>query len=265
MTRVRALVAVIVLVIGACASGGRTSPTTRSIDLTVFAAASLRGAMEAARAAYGAANPGVVLIISSDSSSALATQIEQGAPADVFLSADTTNPERLVDGGFADGQPTAFAANALTMIVPGPNPAGIATPADLARPGVKVIAAGGDVPITKYATLLVDRLAAQSGYPVDFATAYAANVVSREDNVKAVVAKIELGEGDAAIVYVTDAAASTKVATIELPAAANVTASYAGIVVRASTQRDAARSLLDWLRGPEGQAVLASFGFQPPS
>ena len=87
----------------------------------------------------------------------------------------------------------------------------------MARPGVKVIAAGDNVPITKYATQLVDNLAKGAGYPADFAAAYEANIVSKEDNVKAVVAKIELGEGDAAIVYVTDAKASTKVATDRRP------------------------------------------------
>ena len=87
---------------------------------------------------------------------------------------------------------------------------GIKTPADLAKPGVKIIAAGDAVPITKYANQLVDNLAKSPGYPADFATAYNANIVSKEDNVKAVVAKLELGEGDAGIVYVTDAKASTQ-------------------------------------------------------
>ena len=102
---------------------------------------------------------------------------------------------------------------------------------------MKIIAAGDEVPITKYATQVVDNLAREPGYPADFAAAYAANVVSREDNVKAVVAKIELGEGDAAIVYVTDAKASTKVATVDIPAGANVPATYAGVVVEGVGER----------------------------
>ena len=118
--------------------------------------------------------------------------------------------------------------------MPTANPAGIKTPADLAKSGVKVIAAGDEVPITKYATQLVDNLAKEAGYPADFAAEYAANVASKEDNVKAVVAKIELGEGDAGIVYVTDAKASTKVTTVDVPDAANVPATYAGVVVKAS-------------------------------
>ena len=93
----------------------------------------------------------------------------------------------------------------------------MSTPADLAKSGLKVIAAGDEVPITKYATQLVANLAKEAGYPANFVDAYNANVVSKEDNVKAVVAKIELGEGDAGIVYVTDAAASDKVKTVDVP------------------------------------------------
>ena len=181
-----------------------------SVELTVFAAASLKNVLAEAEAAYAAATPGTDLTISTDSSSALATQIEQGAPADVFLSADTTNPQKLVDGGFASGDAIPFAGNKLTVIVPTDNPAGIQSPADLAKPGLRIIAAGDEVPITKYATQLVENLARQPDAPAGFAAAYAANVASKEDNVSAIVAKIELGEGDAGIVYVTDAATRTR-------------------------------------------------------
>jgi molybdate transport system substrate-binding protein len=128
-----------------------------------------------------------------------------------------------------------------------------------------VIAAGDTVPITKYATQLVAKLAKQTGYPSDFVVKYAANVVSKEDNVAAVIAEIELGEGDAAIVYVTDAKASAKVSTIPVPDGSNVPATYAGVVVKASTKGTAAQAFLTWFAGPDGQANLASFGFLPPS
>jgi molybdate transport system substrate-binding protein len=170
-----------------------------------------------------------------------------------------------VDTGLAAGTVTKFAGNLLTVIVPMANPAGIKTPADLARPGIKVIAAGNTVPITKYATQLVANLAKQPGYPADFVAQYTANIVTREDNVAAVVAKIELGEGDAGIVYVTDAKTSTKVMTIAVPDAANVPATYGGVVVKASPNVAAAQAFLAWLAGPDGQAILASFGFLPPS
>ncbi len=240
-------------------------PSGTAVELTVYGAASLKGALEQAKAAYEAANPGTTVTLSTDSSSALETQIEQGAPADVFLAADTTNPKKLVDAGLADGAPVTFAGNELTVIVPADNPAGITSPADLAKAGVRVIAAGDEVPITKYATQLVDNLAKEAGYSADFAAAYAANIASKEDNVKAVVAKIELGEGDAGIVYVTDAKASTKVATIDVPPPANVPATYDGVVIKDSRNAVAGKAFLAWLAGPEGQAILEALGFLPPS
>jgi molybdate transport system substrate-binding protein len=255
----------LVLVAVGCSAGSAPPTDVGRVELTIVGAASLKGALEAAKSTYEAAVPGTTLTMSTDSSSTLATQIEQGAPADVFLSADTAQPTRLVEGGFTSGDMVAFATNRLTIIVPSDNPGDIRTPADLARPGVRIIAAGDEVPITKYAEQLVDNLAGESGYPADFAAAYAANIASREDNVKAVVAKIELGEGDAGIVYVTDARASTKVKTVDVPDDANVPATYSGIVVKASPNGPAAKAFLDWFAGPAGQSILASFGFEPPS
>ena len=278
-SRLTALIPVLALVIAACSSGG-TSPSTSAsaaaattppsaaaakVELTIYGAASLKGALDKAKAAYETATPGTTLTISTDSSSALETKIEQGAPADVFLSADMTNPKKLIDAGLADDAAVTFAKNKLTIIVPTANPAGIKTPADLAKSGVKVIAAGADVPITKYATQLVANLAKEPAYPADFVAAYTANIASREDNVKAVVAKIELGEGDAGIVYVTDAKASTKVRTVDVPDSANVPATYNGVVVKASTHSADAKAFLDWFAGPDGQAILGSLGFLPPS
>ena len=240
-----------------------TGPTVTPAALTIFGASSLKGALDDVKTAYETANPGTTLTISTDSSAALETQIEQGAPADVFLSADASNPQKLVDAGFASGDPVAFARNKLTIIVPKGNPAGITSPKDLAKPGLKIIAAGDAVPITKYATQLVKNLSGLAGYPANLPAAYAANVASKEDNVKAVVSKIELGEGDAGIVYVTDAAASDKVDTVEVADEANVPAAYDGVVVKASPNQDAATAFLNWLAGPDGQAILAKFGFLP--
>ncbi len=232
--------------------------------LTIYGAASLKGALDKLKSVYESGHPGTTLTISTDSSAALETQIEQGAPADVFLSADVTNPKKLVDKGVADGAAVDFAGNLLTIVVPTDNPAKIATPADLVRSGVKIIGAGDDVPITKYANQAIGLLAGLDGYPADFAAKYAANVVSKEDNVKAVIAKIELGEGDAGIVYATDARASTKVATIDMPPAANVPATYAGVVVKASRSLAAAHQFLDWMSGAEAQLILTQLGFIPP-
>jgi molybdate transport system substrate-binding protein len=260
------------VLLAACSSGGTPAPSVPagpggsavSVDLSILAASSLKTALTQAQKTYEAANPGTKLTISTDASSALETKIEQGAPSDIFLSADTTNPQELVDKGLTVGAPVKFAGNLLTVIAPTANPAGIQTPADLVKTGVKIIAAGDAVPITKYANMLVANLAKQPGYPADFAAKYTANIVSREDNVAAVVSKIELGEGDAAIVYVTDAKTSTKVATVKVPDDANVPATYAGVVVKTTQSPDAAQAFLTWLAGPDGQAIFAQFGFLPP-
>jgi molybdate transport system substrate-binding protein len=269
--------AAVVLALGfvatACSSGVTPIASVRTgavshpqtVELTIYGAASLKGVLEEVEAAYETAIFGTTLTLSTDSSAALETQIEQGAPADLFLSADTTNPQKLVDKGLADGAAVTFAGNKLIVVVPTANPAGIASPKDLAKSRVKVIAAGDAVPITKYATLLLANLAKEAGYPADFAAKYTANIASKEDNVKAIVAKIELGEGDAGIVYVTDAKASTKVTTVDVPDTANVPATYAGVVVKASRNPAAARAFLAWFAGPDGQAILGSFGFLPPS
>ncbi|MDP9251289.1 MAG: molybdate ABC transporter substrate-binding protein [Chloroflexota bacterium] len=263
MRALRSVGLALVLFLAACAAPGAT-PSAKPVELTVYGAASLSGVLADAKTAYQAANPGVTLTIATDSSATLRTQIEQGAPADVFLSADTKNPQTLADAGLTKGGLVAFAGNRLTIIVPTGNPAKIQTPADLARAGLRIVAAGYAVPITAYATQVVANLAKLAGYPAGFAASYAANVVSQEDNVKAIVAKIELGEGDAGIVYVTDAAASTKVSPVAIPEAANVLATYAGMVVRASSHATQAQTFLDWLAGPAGQAILTAHGFIPP-
>jgi molybdate transport system substrate-binding protein len=127
-----------------------------------------------------------------------------------------------------------------------------------------VIASGDAVPITKYANQLIANLANQPGYPSGFAAAVTRNVVSKEDNVKGVVSKVELGEGDAGIVYVTDAKASTKVKTVEVPAAANVPTTYAAVGVKASRNAIAAAAFIAWLTGAEAQGILAKYGFAAP-
>ncbi|HET9853138.1 MAG TPA: molybdate ABC transporter substrate-binding protein [Candidatus Limnocylindrales bacterium] len=272
--RLVATAAIAVLALAACsaatASPGPTATSTlvpaptEPTELTIFGAASLQDLLDAAKTAYESTHDGVTLVISTDSSAALEAKIEQGAPADLFLSADTANPQTLVDEGLAVGEAVSFAANELAIIVPTDNPARIESAADLAEDGVRIIAAGDEVPITRYATRLVDRLAALPGYPAGFARAYAANVLSREENVRAVVAKIELGEGDAGIVYATDATVSTSVKAIRVPPEANIQATYAAVVVKGSAHEGEAQAFLMWLTGPEGLSILQGLGFLPP-
>jgi molybdate transport system substrate-binding protein len=184
----------------------------------------------------------------------------------VFASADEVNPRMLVDAGLVAGRTVPFAGNRLAVVVPAGNPAGIASPFDLGRPGVRLVAAGVAVPITAYAAQMVGILAGLPDAPRDFAAAVEANMVSREDNVRAVLAKIELGEGDAAIVYATDAtAAGDAVGLIPLPEEAHVPVTYAAVVLRDAPNQPAAARFVAWLAGAEGQAVLARFGFTAPA
>jgi molybdate transport system substrate-binding protein len=286
-SRLGVLLSVLALALVACSSSGASSPSASAVpaatptatastaassapsaaatDVTIYAAASLKAALDKTKPVYEASHPGTTLVISTDASSALETKIEQGAPTDIFLSADATNPQKLVDKSLTVGRGVCFAKNKLTVITPKDDPAKIQTPKDLANTGVKIIAAGDAVPITKYATQLVGNLAKQPGYPMNYVAAYNANVASKEENVSGIVTKVSTGQGDAGIVYVTDASDKADLATVEVPPDANVIATYAGVVVKTSPNPDAANAFLTWFAGPDGQAILSRFGFLPPT
>lgn len=235
---------------------GCSTPVT---PLTVFGASSLRTALDDMKATYESSHPSVRITVSTGSSAALRTQIEEGAPADVFLSADVSNPQALADAGLVDGEVVPFAANKLAIALQPDS--WIRSPADLAVPGVRIVAAGPGVPITTYAEQVVVQLATLPGYPDDFAELYEANIVSREDNVGAVVAKVGLGEADAAIVYATDLP-EAGVGGIGIDDV-DVTATYAGVVLIDAASSSTSRDFLLWIRGGAGQQILARFGFLP--
>jgi molybdate transport system substrate-binding protein len=261
-----ALATVLVVTVGCSGSAPAStvpppSVSGRNVSLTVFAASSLKDVFTALGDAWDQRRQ---MRYSFDSSSALAAQIQQGAPGDIFASADTKNPDALAAAGLTLGPSVPFAGNTLVIIVPADNPASIGKPADLANPGVRIVAAGPDVPITEYADQAVANLAKLPGYPAGYAARVGANAVSREDNVAAVVAKIALGEGDAAIVYATDAKTSNQVRAITIPAEANVTATYAAVALTSGTNQSVSPGFLDWLKGPVAQGILADHGFLPP-
>jgi molybdate transport system substrate-binding protein len=241
---------------------GCARPDPSGVEIVLAGAASLQDALNAAATSYEHSHPAVGVRFSFDASNALRAQIEQGAAVDAFASADTTNPQQLVDHGLAEGPVKIIARNQLVIVVPRTSSVVVAAPADLARPGVKVIAAGPAVPISKYAAQLVANLARLPGYPPGYLTRVAANTVSKEDNVRAIVAKVALGEGDAGIVYATDATAAN-VSTVQIPAGSNVIATYGAATIKASRHPAEARDFVDWLAGPDGQAVLGRFGFLP--
>ena len=255
----------LVLLAGACSAGASTpaaAPT--AVRLTVYAAASLHDVMGALASRYAKVVPGMQIAFSFDSSAALRTQIEQGAGADLFVSADLVNAQRLADEGLTAGPVVPVVRNVLTIVVPATGSSPVHTPFDLALPGVRVVAAGSAVPITKYATKLIANLAALPGAPPDFVAAVDHNIVSREEDVTAVLAKVALGEGDAGIVYTTDARSSSEVRTVAVPADANVPATYGAVVVKASPHAAAASAFLHWLLGSDAQSTFAAFGFLAP-
>jgi len=247
----------LVLMLAACS--GTSASGSSSTTLTVFAAASLQDAFEAIASAYEQ-EAGVELALSFDASSALRMQISEGADVDLFASADRSKPQQLSEDGETEGDPVPFAGNGLAIVAPADG-SGIQSWQALGEPGTQVVAAGEDAPITAYAAELIDALSTQADAPEGYEAAYEENIVSREDNVRAVLAKIEVGEGEGAVVYETDAASSEDVIAVEYPPEANVVAEYAYVIVKGADP--ATRAFAEWLTGPDGQAILEQFGFRP--
>lgn len=255
------------LLLAGCGSVTAEPPASTgegSIELTVLAASSLRPVLDDLGRRYSSSHPEVRLRSSFGASSALRAQIEQGASADLFLSADRRTAQLLADDGFAVGEAVPIARSELTLIVPADDRAQVNGLADLARPGVRLITAGSEVPISRYAENVLRRFAARAETPAGYLDHVHANVVSREESVGAVMAKIELGEGDAALVYLPDARRSSGVRLIPITTEVNVVTEHVGLVLAASERPDVATAFLAWLHTDEAMDVLKRAGFQPP-
>lgn len=230
--------------------------------LTVFAAASLTEAFTEIGAAFDAANPGITTTFNFAGSQALRTQIEEGAPADVFASASGKEMETLETGRFVDaGVSQVFLTNKLVVIQPADNPASLKKLEDLAKPGIKIVLAAEEVPVGKYARQALDLMDAAFG--AAFKDKVLANVVSNEDNVKQVVAKVLLGEADAGIVYVSDVVAAPELRSTEIPPDLNVIAKYPIAPLLRSENAELAAKFIEYVLSAEGQAVLSKWGFAP--
>jgi molybdate transport system substrate-binding protein len=241
-------------------------PTTtpEPVTLNVFAAASLTDAFTEIGKNFEAANPGVTVTFNFAGSQALRTQIEEGAPADVFASANKTEMDNLITGTLvAQDASKVFLNNKLVIILPSNNPAAMEKLEDLAKPGIKLILAAEEVPVGKYARQVLDLM--NGSFGSDFKDKVLANVVSNEDNVKQVVAKVQLGEGDAGIVYTSDAVAAPDLKTIEIPAELNVIAKYPVAPLTKSAHAELATAFVNYVLSPDGQAVLQKWGFAPPA
>ncbi|MHB8777200.1 MAG: molybdate ABC transporter substrate-binding protein [Anaerolineales bacterium] len=228
--------------------------------LTVFAAASLTGAFTEIGAAFEAANPGVTVTFNFAGSQALRTQLEEGAPADVFASANRTQMDAVVMAGLiTEGTQQNFLTNKLVVILPADNPAGIITLEDLAQSGIKLMLAAEEVPVGKYSREAFDLM--NDSFGTDFKDKVLANVVSNEDNVKQVVAKVQLGEADAGIVYTSDAIAAPDLKTIEIPTDLNVIGEYPIAQLTQSENANLAAQFTAYVLSAEGQSILQKWGF----
>lgn len=233
-------------------TGSSTPATTTPVTgtVTVFAAASLTAAFQEAAEAFEKANPDAEVTLNFASSSALAQQIDEGAPADVFASADTANMTKAVDAGNIAGEPVNFATNSLEIIVEPGNPKGITGVADLSKPGLVYITSAPEVPIGKYAAQVLEK------------AKVTVTPSSLEADVKAVVTKVTSGEADAGIVYATDVtAAGAKAVGVTIPADLNVVATYPVAVTTEAANPTAARAWIEFITGSAGQAILATYGF----
>jgi molybdate transport system substrate-binding protein len=254
--RVLAPLALLGLLAAACGSSGSSSDTTAgsvSGSITVFAAASLTDSFNEIGDAFTKDNPDAKVTFSYDASSALVQQITQGAPADLFASADTANMDKLTSAGLNGTAPEIFTTNLLAIIVPKGNPKGITGVADLAKPDVKVVLCAEEVPCGKYAKQILTN-ANVAVTPVSFA-----------QNVKGVVTPVTAGEADAGIVYVTDViAAGEKAQAVDIPSDINVVAQYPIASVKASTATAVDQAFIDFVLGADAQAILKEYGFLPP-
>jgi len=236
----RALIAIVAAAL--LAPAGAVART----QLTVYAASSLTDAFpridRTERYSFGGSNQ-------------LAAQIQQGAPADVFASANTALPKQLDAKGLCS-KPVVFTRNALVVVVPRSNPADIRSVYDLKRRGLKLVVAGPGVPVGSYTLQVLKKLG--------LASAVQKNIVSEETDVREVLSKVALGEADAGFVYATDAkTVSRRVTTIKVPARAQPTVQYGICVVTASTHKAEAQAFVKRVLGTSGQAKLLAAGFLP--
>jgi molybdate transport system substrate-binding protein len=249
------------VVLGACAA----PPVAQPREITVFAAASLRDAFTEIGSRFEQTTPGAQVRLNFAGSQQLAEQIRQGAPADVFASA---NPRQMNDV-MAAGRVTSttaqiFAQNRLVVVVAPNAPATLQSIADLAAPGVKLVLADRAVPAGQYALDFLDKASALPEFGATFSQTVLSNVVSYEEDVRAVFGKVSLGEADAGVVYSSDAVADKNtVRTLAIPDGLNTLATYPIAPLNDSPNAALAKAFIDFVMGTEGQAILSRYGFIP--
>jgi len=237
------------------------APTT----LTVLAAASLTESFTELGKTFETNNPGVKVAFSFAGSQQLAQQLDQGAPADVFASASPKYMTAAITSKRVNKEDAqTFVKNRLVVIFPKDNPADLTVLKDLAKPGLKIDLEDKAVPAGQYSLDFLDKAVKDPGFGASFKAGVLKNVVSYETDVKAVVSKVSLGEADAGIVYITDYnAASDKLGKLDIPDALNTVATYPIAPISDSKNPDLAKTFVALVLSPEGQAVMAKYGFVP--
>jgi len=259
----RRLVAGCLLATGVLLLGGvREAAAGKTV--TVFAAASLTESLNQAKQSFERSHPGAEIRLNMAASSRCRLQIEQGAPADVFLSANTENMDPLVKAGLV-GKPVIFAHNRVLIITPKSNPGKISSPADLAKPGLKLVTCSPEVPIGKYTRIVIDKMNDSGDYGASYRAKVLANIASEEPNVKGIVAKVHLGEADAGVCYASDVTSALRknLKIVNIPDEVSVIADYPIAVVKGSRQKALAGEFMDYILSRQGQAILEENGFLP--
>jgi molybdate transport system substrate-binding protein len=260
------LFVVLLLIVSGCGTGssGSTATATPSpVTLKVFAAASLKGAFTKMGTQFTALHSNVAFSFNFAGSDALAAQINQGAPADVFASANNKQMSVAVTGGQIDSTSIqVFAHNRLVVVIPTSNPGNIHTLQDLAKPGVKVVLAASTVPAGQYAVQFLTQASADPSFGSSYKANVLKNVKSYQTDVTSVLTQVALGQADAGIVYTTDAATQpTTLTTIAIPDTLNVIATYPIAPVKSSKAASTAQQFIAYVVSSDGQSVMASFGF----
>ncbi len=259
----------LVFLVTACSSmvrseQGAAATAGEPVPLTVFAAASLTDAFGEIGKNFEAAHPDVKVTFNFAGSQQLAQQLGQGAEADVFASANKKQMDVAVQAGrVVSGTAQTFVRNRLVVVLPKENPAQITALPDLAKAGVKLVFADKAVPVGQYALDFLDKATTDGSLGAGYKEAVLTNVVSYEENVKAVLTKVTLGEADAGIVYTSDitTAAGDKVQRIDIPDALNTIASYPIAIISNSPHAEFAAQFVNYVSTPAGQAILAKYGF----
>ena len=243
----------------------QTGTNNSEHTLTIFAAASLTESFTQIGDAFESHNPGVKIIISFAGSQQLAQQLALGAPADVFASANLTQMQAAIKTGrIAAGSLKEFAFNHLVVVFPKDASQPLDTLHALARPGLKLVLAAKEVPVGKYSQQFLDRASMDPAFDPEYKSKVLENVVSYEENVRAVLSKVILGEADAGIVYQSDVNPNAaRLGQLNIPQALNVPAAYFIAPVEDSPNADLSQAFIDWTLSAEGQAMLAQNGFIP--